>query len=198
MILDAAEKRLRDGGPEAVRLQDIAGDVGISHPAILHHFESRAGLVRAMQGRAMEKLEGELLAAIGAAADEGSVAAMLERVFATLGESGQARLLAWNALAGELPEEQGTGEPMLRQLCNALHERRVSLARAGGSAEPTREDSEFVVRLVAVALLGDALWGPILNRSFALEDGTRRQRRFRAWLARLLDTRRLGSGPEDH
>jgi len=38
VILDAAEERLANGGPEALRLQDIAADVGISHPAILHHF----------------------------------------------------------------------------------------------------------------------------------------------------------------
>ena len=39
VILDAAEERLANGGPEALRLQDIAADVGISHPAILHHFD---------------------------------------------------------------------------------------------------------------------------------------------------------------
>ena len=43
LILDAAEKRLAQQGPEGLRLQDIARDIGISHPAILHHFESREG-----------------------------------------------------------------------------------------------------------------------------------------------------------
>ena len=133
-------------------------------------------------------LEDDLLTAIRAAGDEGVVSAMFERVFTTLGESGHARLLAWNALAGELPDEADPGTAMMRELCDALHARRVSLSRAEGQAEPTREDSEFIVRLVAVALLGDALWGPILNRSFALEDGASRQRSFRAWLAALLDT----------
>ena len=33
-ILDAAERRLAIGGPEALRLVDIAKDLGISHPAI--------------------------------------------------------------------------------------------------------------------------------------------------------------------
>src|SRR5262245_6032327 len=61
-ILDAAEKRLRDRGPDAIRLQEIAADVGISHPAVLHHFGSREGLVGAVTERAMNKLEHELLA----------------------------------------------------------------------------------------------------------------------------------------
>ncbi|MDO9127858.1 MAG: helix-turn-helix domain-containing protein, partial [Parvibaculum sp.] len=52
LILDAAEERLAKQGPEGLRLQDIARDVGISHPAILHHFESREGLVRALIARA--------------------------------------------------------------------------------------------------------------------------------------------------
>src|SRR6187455_592631 len=60
-ILDAAEKRLRERGPDAIRLQEIAGDVGISHPAVLHHFGSREGLVAAVTERVMGKLERELL-----------------------------------------------------------------------------------------------------------------------------------------
>jgi len=47
-ILEAAERRLLDKGPEAIQLQEIAADAGISHPAILHHFGSREGLVEAM------------------------------------------------------------------------------------------------------------------------------------------------------
>ena len=35
-ILEAAQKRLADCGPEEIRLQAIASDLGISHPAILH------------------------------------------------------------------------------------------------------------------------------------------------------------------
>ena len=42
-ILEAAQKRLTEGGPDAIRLQDLAADLGISHPAILHHFGSREG-----------------------------------------------------------------------------------------------------------------------------------------------------------
>ena len=64
LILDAAEERLARQGPEGLRLQDIARDVGISHPAILHHFESREGLVRALVGRANRQLRDTLLSAL--------------------------------------------------------------------------------------------------------------------------------------
>ena len=44
-ILEAAEKRLREGGPEAVRVQHVAADLGITDAAIHHHFGSRQLLV---------------------------------------------------------------------------------------------------------------------------------------------------------
>src|SRR2546421_10348142 len=57
LILEAAEKRLIAGGPEALRLQDLARDVGISHPLILHHFGSREGLIGALIARRLEGLD---------------------------------------------------------------------------------------------------------------------------------------------
>ena len=47
-ILDAAEKRLREGGPEAVRVQHVAADLGVTDAAIHHHFGSRRGLMEAL------------------------------------------------------------------------------------------------------------------------------------------------------
>ena len=63
VILDAAERRLSELGPEGIRLQEIAADVGISHPTILHHFDSREGLVLALTQRATDQLRADLLAA---------------------------------------------------------------------------------------------------------------------------------------
>src|SRR5437773_2209138 len=99
LILDAAEKRLREGGPEAIRHQDIARDVGISHPAILHHFASRDGLTQALERRAMARLEAELVAALSSLPARGdTVVDIIERAFATLGDAGHARMLAWRVL----------------------------------------------------------------------------------------------------
>ena len=60
-ILEAAELRFLSGGPEAIRLQEIAADAGISHPAILHHFGSREGLVEAMVSRGIARLQAQFL-----------------------------------------------------------------------------------------------------------------------------------------
>lgn len=185
-ILDAAERRLAEGGPEAIRLQDIARDVGISHPAILHHFGSRDGLTRALAERAVQRLTEDLLAIFRERSPgELSGREIIERVFATLGDTGHARLLAWRALAN--PPEQGDPEARatLDQITDAIHLRRLAQAKALGTPAPPRDDTASVVRLATSTMLGEALTAPI----FAPGGGAAAResnRRFRRWLADLL------------
>src|SRR5271165_5143251 len=65
-ILDAAEQRLVASGPAGIRLQEVAADVGVSHPTVLHHFGSREGLIEAVVVRALDSLHAGLLAAMNA------------------------------------------------------------------------------------------------------------------------------------
>lgn len=192
-ILAAAQRRLAEGGPEAIRLQDIARDLGISHPTILHHFESRAGLMVALAGSAISALNADVLRAIDDPRRSASPEAVLDRVYETLGESGHARLLAWSALSDRNPTPSAGEQQTLRVLTDAVHRRLVEEAHAAGGRPPAREEADFVVRLVAVAMLGDALMGSVLNRLSGITDGPAAQRRFRAWLARLVEDRLVRS-----
>ena len=186
-ILGAAEKRLREGGPEAVRLQDVAGDLGLSHPAILHHFGSREGLMQALAEHVVGTLEAELLAGLRAAQSEDTVLDVLERVFETIGDPRHARLLAWRALAGDAGPRAGQTTHSLGAIAALVHERRCEHALAAGRPAPPREDTEFIVRLATAAMLGDGLAGSMFDRSLGRSgDGGAARRRFRAWLARLL------------
>src|SRR3984957_18839659 len=100
-ILDAAEKLLVAIGPAGIRLQEVAADVGVSHPTVLHHFGSREGLIDAVVARALASLHAGLLEAVQApptGADH--VAGILDRVSETLIEGGHARALLWLALSG--------------------------------------------------------------------------------------------------
>lgn len=199
-ILAAAQRRLAEGGPEAIRLQDIARDLSISHPTILHHFESREGLMQALGRSAMGALNADIMRAISDPDRGTSPEAVLDRVFATLGESGHARLLAWSALGDFTPQRPRGAVPqeeVLRVLADAVHRRRGDEARAAGGRTPPREEADFTVRLVAAAMLGDALVGDVLSRAAGLPEGPAVQKRFRAWLARLLDERfRQVTGPK--
>jgi AcrR family transcriptional regulator len=198
-ILEAAGKRLREGGPEAVRLQDVARDLGVSHPAILHHFGSREGLMRALAEHVAVSLEREMLEGLRGAASEATVLELLTRVFETIGNSGHARLLAWRALSGDGAargaDAHGAGArgaearrpTLLAAIAEQVHARRVELARAEGRPAPPREDSEFMIRLAAAAMLGDGVAGGVFDRSLGRgADAAEVRRRFRAWLARLL------------
>lgn len=62
-ILEVAQRELLRVGPEALRLTDLARQLGLSHPAILHHFGSREGLVAAVVQHSMHALTQQLMAA---------------------------------------------------------------------------------------------------------------------------------------
>jgi AcrR family transcriptional regulator len=189
-ILEAAQKRLAECGPEEIRLQDIASDLGISHPAILHHFGSRETLLLELSRHALRSLNADLVSVLADSSQE-DVKGWLDRVFETLRDRGHARLLAWSLLTGRLGRADGASEGeaddrLLFELAEAVHARRGELARRVGAAEPSLEDSVFAVQLVAAALLGDALMGPLLRRSAGLATDDGSNERFRLWLGRQV------------
>lgn len=56
LILEAAERRLAAGGAEAVRVQSVAADVGVTDAAVHYHFGSRQGLLDAVVRSAGRRL----------------------------------------------------------------------------------------------------------------------------------------------
>lgn len=184
-ILDAAERRLRDAGPGGIRLQDVAADVGISHPAVLHHFGSREGLVGAVVERAIEGLQRDLARALGEmAGDTPDGSALFERVYEVLFERGHARLIGWLLLSGYEPlgsEPIRTGWATIAKTTHALR-----LAGAKGPRKPPLEDTRFMIVLCALALFGEAIAGRATFEAAGFERDPKAERRFRAWLATLL------------
>lgn len=186
-ILDAAEARVASGGPDSVRLQEIAADVGLSHPAILHHFGSREELLHAVTERALTALRADLLATLsGADAAHIDVAAQIERVFEALGH-GQARLMAWFALAGAPPRRAPDQQFdfFIREIATLVHRRRVAHYAAADRPAPAAADTLFAILLTTLALLGDALLGDAARASSGLEEAAAGPR-FRQWFAQLL------------
>ncbi len=185
-ILDAAQRRLVEGGPDAIRLQDIARDVGISHPAILHHFGSREGLLGALDERAIRALTNDVARVLSLDGErEVTGAQLIERVAEAMEEQGLARLIAWWSLRG--PSQDGSLDPA-RLVVEAAELIRDRLLRSDvpGSSPPL-DHLVFGVRLAVVAMFGDALIGDELTQRPAAEREAERHR-FRAWLADLLLT----------
>lgn len=187
-ILDAAEKRLRESGPDAIRLQEIAADVGISHPAVLHHFGSREGLVEAVIERTMDQLERELLSMITQGNESGGPPdsiELTERVAVALGQKGHARLLAWLALSGHKPMRSNAVREGWKMIIDATHALR--LARTKSKDKPTLEDTAFTVALSSITLFGEAIIGADALEAAGLGNDPRTVKRFRRWFAKLLE-----------
>ncbi|WP_394827789.1 TetR/AcrR family transcriptional regulator [Pendulispora albinea] len=185
-ILDAAERRLRETGPGSIRLQEVASDVGISHPAVLHHFGSREGLVRAVVERALERLQADLVADLAAAAEGRPLdgAALFERVFETFEERGHGRLVAWLLLSGYDPFDSDLAREGWAKIAETTHALRVR-RRAGGE-KPSYKDTRFTIVLSALALFGEAIAGDSTFGMAGFEANARTGRTFRKWFATLL------------
>lgn len=186
LILDAAEERLAAQGPEGIRLQDIARDVGISHPAILHHFESREGLVSALIARTSEQLRDKILEALKSkhgADDQVDATDIITNVFEALSDKGTARLLSWMLLTGRRTDNSTSGA-LVTEIAAELHNQRVEGAALNGRPAPDKEDTLFIAMLTASAAFGDAIIGRELANDAGLDQvGIAR---FRAWFAKLL------------
>jgi len=163
-LLAAAELRLRDGGPTALKLDDVAADVGVSRQAVLHHFGSRDGLMRALVEQAWTGLFADLGGLVGSA-DSLDPEQFVELIDDVARRKGNARLGAWLLLSGQgLPD--------------AVFE--------GAAASLAVEDREagFSMLLLGAALFGDAIFGARLRQVLGLPDSEEDRAAFRAWLAR--------------
>jgi AcrR family transcriptional regulator len=180
-ILDAAERRLVASGPGGIRLQEVAADVGVSHPTVLHHFGSREGLIKAVVARALDSLSAGLVGALRAAPDEADpTGVLLDAVFETLVGGGHARALLWLALAGYAPPME---ELRIHAVAEAVHEFRVARRAKKKKPPPVFEDTYFTVLLPALALLTMSVVEP---GNGGKDDEPCSPTRFRAWLAGLI------------
>jgi AcrR family transcriptional regulator len=184
-ILDATEQRLVEHGPSGVRLQDVAADVGVSHPTILHHFGSRERLVEAVIHRINQAMNHEvILSLVSARADDEENAAMIlfDKLYTALASGGHARVMAFCALEGREPTLSPDG---MRPLVQATHAARVA-RRAAGLPPPSFEETEHLVHLGALALFAEAIIGGYMRGDTQATPSEAASKRFRDWLAKHM------------
>jgi AcrR family transcriptional regulator len=183
-ILEAAERRLLGGGPEAIRLQEIAADAGISHPAILHHFGSREGLVEAMVLRGIAKLQGQFLEG-WPSAKEPDIEGVLDRFYEVASCRGIARMLAWLILSGQGNRTMTPG--VFKPAAERMHAGRVRRAPNQGGRSPELEETMFAATHLFILVLGDSLFGPSVRRAIGLGSSADMTRRYRRWLSKVVE-----------
>jgi len=183
-ILEAAERRLLTGGPEAIRLQEIAADAGISHPAILHHFGSREGLVEAMVLRGITNLQAQFLEG-WPSAKESDIEGVFDRFYEVASHRGIARMLAWLILSGK---SNRTMTPnVFKPAAERMHAGRIRRAQNEGRRSPELEQTLFAASLLFILVLGDSLFGQSVRRAIGLGSSPDTTRRFRRWLSKTIE-----------
>lgn len=184
-ILDAAEKRLHEGGPTAVRVQLVAHDVGVTDAAVHHHFGSRKGLLRALLRHAGRRLRDQIdTAARSWGEGARDLSSLTDLIADCYDRRGYARLAMWLMLAGV----RGKGSGMLSGLVDALHRDRVLAARKSGLAAPARAETQHIVALFHMIQVAEPLFGEAMRRSAGFPDGAASRDQFRAWLLNVFQS----------
>lgn len=184
-ILEAAEKRLAEGGPDAVRVQRIAADLGITDAAIYHHFATREGLLDALArfgARRLREATEEMLA--GVEGGDIDVVAMTALALDTFEKRGYARLALWLSMTG-IPSDRGSG--MFDGLAVAFEKAFTASAPRGKDAASVAREARFLVSLFVLVLFAEPLLGTISRRSVGLGAGRATTNQFRAWFAGAMD-----------
>jgi AcrR family transcriptional regulator len=165
-ILEAAERRLHDEGPEGVRIQRIAADLGITDAAIHYHFGSRETLMDALLRRIGRRLVDDIEATIeGWAPDQIDVAALGRLFQRAYADERAARLALWLSLAGWRPKGSG----MFKSLVEQVHRARIQAARKAGRAAPRISDTQYAIALLSAAHMLAAMAGEAVLASVAAD-----------------------------
>jgi TetR/AcrR family transcriptional regulator, repressor for neighboring sulfatase len=164
LALASARRLLLAEGPNAITLQAVAADLGMSHTNLIHHFGSAGGL----QSELMRLMISELTVTIESAvmrlrAGKGEVKDFVDIVFDAFDQGGAARLAAWMVLSGE-STHLAPIEELLRDHIDSV-ERGADATKAGSIHERITSATLFV----AVAAMGDALIGNQLRKMVGRE-----------------------------
>ena len=131
-ILEAAERRLHDEGPEGVRIQRIAADLGITDAAVHYHFGTREASMDALLRRIGRRLVDDIEATIESWAPDQIDVAALGRLFQhAYANERAARLALWLSLSGWRPKGSG----MLKSLVERVHR---GAGRSSAEGDPGR------------------------------------------------------------
>lgn len=153
----SARALLLSGGPTAVTLAAVAGDIGVTHGNLIHHFGSAAGLQSALMGSMVNDLRVALDAAVDRLrTDSGAPLAVVNEVFDAFADRGAGRLAAWIVLSGDL----GHLEPVRAAVQDLVRAIREKLGDNDGLAQ---DRISSAVLMIAISAFGDALIGPPLR-----------------------------------
>ena len=165
LALASARRLLLADGPDAITLQSVATDLGMSHTNLIHHFGSAAGL----QSELMRQMMSELTAAIESAvmrlrAGKGEFRDFVDIVFDAFDRGGAGRLAAWIVLSGEATRLAPVGE-VVRDYIDSVERG----ADPSTGSQDVHQRVTSATLFVTMAALGDAIIGNHLRRMVGRE-----------------------------
>lgn len=165
----SARELLLSGGPNAVTLSAVAGEIGVTHANLIHHFGSAAGLQSALMGSMVADLNEALGAAVARLrTDEGAPLELINAVFDAFSSGGAGRLAAWIALSGDLSHLEPV-RAAVQDLVVAIEE------KVGLEGPKAHEIIGSAVLFIALSAFGEALiGGPLREMLDQPEDAGRR------------------------
>ena len=182
-ILEAAERRLHDEGPEGVRIQRIAADLGITDAAVHYHFGTREALMGALLRRIGRRLVDDIEAAIeGWAPDQIDVVALGRLFQRAYSDERAARLALWLNLTGR----RFKGSGMFESLVGRVHRARMETSRKAGRPAPPISDTQYAIALLSAAHMHAAMSGEALLASVAEDPSSLDQRGFLNFAVELI------------
>ena len=185
LLLDVAERRLAEHGVGGLAIADVAGEAGMSHGTLLHHFGSSEGMRHALVSRMADGLLDEILALeTSAERPRAQMQGFFEHLFARLAAGGHARLIAWLSLShsedGRAQDPLAASAERLEHLVTNLADR---LRLAGRSPDPERS-ARYTVLLVISSAIGLGVARDSLLPGLALDAGD--EKGYARWLAAVI------------
>ena len=182
-ILEAAEKRLIEGGPDSVRIQPLARGLGITDAAIHHHFGTREELLAALLRFGGRRLREAVREAAGRA-NKGpfDIGQFVGDTLAIFGDRGYSRLALWLTAAGWRDRGSGLFDDLaLRIEVARSGEGEDAVAKDPGTLEIS-EEARFSAALIMLTLMAEPVFGRAARRSVTLPGDAATTQRFRDWL----------------
>jgi AcrR family transcriptional regulator len=168
-IIASARRLLLEEGPAAVTLKAVAGELGMSHANLLHHFGSAAGLRSAL----IEDMSHSVIQAVEAVSSrvrtgQADRREVVDLVFDAVDSGGAGRLIAWMSLAGEIRQ--------LEPVFQAVRDLAAALQASDPAPEPdSRQRITAEILAVLLPSIGDALVGEALHAALGRDRETGRE-----------------------
>lgn len=189
-ILDVAAQLLERDGPDAVRVQVVAREMGVSDAAVHYHFGNREALMEALLRDVGRRMKREFHDVIDRwDAERSDVHALVSLLDDSYRRRGYGRLAAWMRLTGW----RSKGSGMFRPHAEAIHAARIERAHQLGTPPPSLDDSLHLVVLLNLVTWADALVGGEWRRSVGLPATADTAARFREWFAAVAEEHLRGS-----